>query len=139
MNCGEIAKKPAVAITPDKTIEEAAALMAQHRVGLLVIVDKENPKKPIGVISERDIIRGIAQKTPLTATVDKVGTMRNFVYVYDYEPITAAARKMRQHNVRHVVVVDKEGNLYGVISIRDLIGEKQVLEILARDWAPTKE
>jgi FOG: CBS domain len=114
-------------------------MMANHHVGLLVIVERENPKRPIGVISERDIIRTIASKAPLTVTVDKAGTTGNFVYVYADEPITAAARKMKQYNVRHVVVLDRSGELVGVISIRDLIGEKNVLEILARDRAPTME
>jgi CBS domain-containing protein len=139
MNCGEVAKKPPITITPDKTVEEAAVLMADNHVGLLVIVDKNNPKKPIGVISERDIIRTIAGKAPLTVTVDKAGTMHNFIYVYADEPVTAAARKMKQYNVRHIVVLDRNGELHGVISIRDLIGEKQILDILARDWTPTKE
>lgn len=139
MNCGELASKPPVTITPDKTVEEAAEMMVNHHVGLLVIVDRENPKRPIGVISERDIIRTIAGKAPLTVTVDKAGTMNNFVYVYADEPITAAARKMKQFNVRHVVVLDRNGDLVGVISIRDLVGERRVLEILARDRVPTQE
>ncbi len=139
MNCGELASKPPVTITVDKTVVEAAEMMANHHVGLLVIVDKENPKKPLGVISERDVIRTIAGKAPLTVTVDKAGTMNNFVYVYADEPITAAARKMKQFNVRHVVVLDRKGDLVGVISIRDLIGERRVLEILARDRPPTQE
>jgi CBS domain-containing protein len=139
MNCGELASKPPVTITPDKTVEEAAEMMAKHRVGLLVIVDKENPRRPIGVISERDIIRTIASKVPLTVTVDKAGTMKNFVYVYADEPLTAAAVKMKQFNVRHVVVLDRNGELVGVIAIRDLIAEKKILEILARERAPTQE
>jgi len=139
MNCGELASKPPVTITPDKTVEEAAEMMVNHRVGLLVIVDKENPKRPIGVISERDIIRTIAGKAPLTVTVDKAGTTKNFVYVYADEPLTAAAVKMKQFNVRHVVVLDRNGELVGVISIRDLVGEKKILEILARERVPTQE
>jgi CBS domain-containing protein len=139
MNCGELASKPPVTITPDKTVEEAAEMMVNHHVGLLVIVDKENPKRPIGVISERDIIRTIAGKAPLTVTVDKAGTTKNFVYVYADEPLTAAAVKMKQYNVRHVVVLDRNGELVGVISIRDLIGEKKILEILARERVPTQE
>ena len=139
MNCGELASKPPVTITPDKTVEEAAEMMVNHHVGLLVIVDKENPKRPIGVISERDIIRTIARKASLTVTVDKAGTTKNFVYVYADEPVTAAAVKMKQFNVRHVVVLDRSGELVGVISIRDLIGEKKILEILARERVPTQE
>ena len=91
------------------------------------------------MISERDIIRTIASKTPLTVTVDKAGTMKNLVYVYADEPVTAAAVKMKQFNVRHVVVLDRNGELVGVIAIRDLIREKKILEILARERAPTQE
>jgi len=130
MYCGDLASRPPVTITSDATLYEAAEKMAQHKVGLLVVVDKANPKKPIGVVSERDVIRAIAAK---------VGTMHNFVFVYADDPITTAARKMKERNVRHVVVLDKNGELYGVISIRDLIKERAVLEILARDRAPTKE
>jgi len=139
MNCGELSSKPPVTITPDKTVVEAAEMMVNHHVGLLVIVDRENPRRPIGVISERDIIRTVASKAPLTVTVDKAGTMKNFVYVYADEPVTAAAVKMKQYNVRHVVVLDRNGELVGVISIRDLVGEKKILEILARERVPTQE
>jgi len=132
MNCGELASKPPITITPDKTVEEAAEVMSNYDVGLLVIVEKENPKKPIGVISERDIIRTIANKAPLTVTVDKAGTTSSLIYVYADEPTTVAARKMKQYNVRHVVVLDRSGELVGVISIRDLIGEKDILERLTR-------
>jgi len=139
MYCGDLASRPPITITSDATLHEAAEKMAQHRVGLLVVVDKANPKKPIGVVSERDIIRAIAAKMPLDTTVDKVGTLHNFVFVYADDPITTVARKMKERNVRHVVVLDKNGELYGVISVRDLIKERAVLEILARDRAPTKE
>jgi CBS domain-containing protein len=46
---------------------------------------------------------------------------------------------MKQFNVRHVVVLDRSGELVGVISIRDLVGEKKILEILARERVPTQE
>lgn len=139
MNCGDIAAKPPVVVTPDATVEEAAEKMITHRVGLLVVVDKETRRKPIGVVSERDLLKAVAGKMPPTTTVDKVGTMGNYVYVYVDDPITVAARKMKQNNVRHVVVLDRGGELYGVISIRDLIGERKVLEILAKEWAPSME
>ncbi|MEM1925016.1 MAG: CBS domain-containing protein [Pyrobaculum sp.] len=44
MYCGDVAVRPVITITLDKTIEEAAALMTQHHIGLLVIVEKESEK-----------------------------------------------------------------------------------------------
>jgi len=133
MNCGELASKPPVTITPDKTVEEAAEMMAKHRVGLLVIVDKENPKRPIGVISERYNQNHCGKGPPHRDGGQGRHHEKLCIYVYADEPVTAAAVKMKQLNVRHVVVIDRSGELVGVISIRDLIGEKKILEILARE------
>ncbi|MEM1889942.1 MAG: CBS domain-containing protein [Pyrobaculum sp.] len=68
-----------------------------------------------------------------------MGTIEKFIYVYKDDLITTAAQKMKLHKVRHLVVLERDGTLYGVISIRDLIGEKSILDILARDRAPTEE
>ncbi|MEM1598166.1 MAG: CBS domain-containing protein [Pyrobaculum sp.] len=121
MKCGEIASRPVLTVTPDVTLEEAVEILAGHDVGLLVVVDKENPKKVVGVLSERDVVRTIAGKAPLTVTVDKVATTHSLIYVYVDDPVEAAAEKMAKYGVRHVVVLDKNGELYGVISIRDLL------------------
>ena len=121
MKCGEIASRPVLTVTPDVTLEEAVEILAGHDVGLLVVVDKENPKKVVGVLSERDVVRTIAGKAPLTVTVDKVATTHSLIYVYVDDPVEAAAEKMAKYGVRHVVVLDKNGELYGVISIRELL------------------
>lgn len=67
------------------------------------------------------MVRTLAGKAPLTVTVDKVGTTTHLATVYVDEPVEAAAEKMRKYGIRHVVVVNREGKLYGVISIRDLL------------------
>jgi len=121
MKCGEVASRPPITITPDKTLEEAVELLSKHDVGILVVVDRENPRKPIGVISERDVVRALAWKAPLTVTVREVATTAGLIYVYVDEPLEEAAKKMEKHSIRHVLVLERSGDLYGVISIRDLL------------------
>ncbi len=136
----EILRRPPVTIPITATVEQAAEVMANNNVGLLVIVDPNNPKKPLGVISERDIIRVIAGKAPLTVTVDKAGTMGNFIWVKEDESIYRAAYLMRKHHIRHLVVMDEKGELVGVLSIRDLIAEDKIIESLSAERRPaTKE
>ncbi|AAL64493.1 CBS domain-containing protein [Pyrobaculum aerophilum] len=121
MKCGEIASRPVITVTPDTPLEKAVELMADHDVGILVLVDKENPKRVVGVLSERDIVRSLAGKAPLTVLVEKLATTHSIIYVYADDPIEVAAEKMMKYGIRHVVVVDKEGGLHGVISIRDVL------------------
>ena len=121
MKCGEIASRPVITVTPDTPLEKAVELMADHDVGILVLVDKENPKRVVGVLSERDIVRSLAGKAPLTVPVEKLATTHSIIYVYADDPIEVAAEKMMKYGIRHVVVVDKEGGLHGVISIRDVL------------------
>jgi len=121
MKCGEVASRPPITITPDKTLEEAVELLSKHDVGILVVVDRENPRKPIGVLSERDVVRDLAWKAPLTVTVREIASTAGLIYVYVDEPLDEAAKKMEKHGVRHVLVLERSGDLYGVISIRDLL------------------
>lgn len=121
MNCGEVASRPVITITPGETLEHAVEKMARHNVGALVVVDPENPKRPVGILTERDVVLTLAGKAPLTVTVDKVATTHSLIYVYRDQPVEEAIEKMRRFNIRHVVVLEKTGELYGVISIRDII------------------
>lgn len=123
MLSGELASKPVKTITPDKTIEEAAQIMTQYNIGALVLVDSKNPNKPIGIVGERDIVKATALKISPYATVDKIATMHRLVTVREDEPAEAALEKMLKHNVRRVIVVDKDGNLVGLIGIRDVVRE----------------
>ncbi|MBP1449261.1 MAG: CBS domain-containing protein [Thermoproteus sp.] len=132
----DMLRRPPVTIPVTATVEEAAEAIANNKVGLLVIVDPREPRKPLGVISERDVIRAIAGKAPPTVTVDKAGTMEHFVWIRDDEPIYRAADLMRKHHIRHLVVLDREGKLVGVLSIRDLIAEDKIIESLSAERRP---
>ncbi|CCC81525.1 CBS domain-containing protein [Thermoproteus tenax] len=134
----EILRRPPVTIRADATVEEAADLMAKENVGLLVIV-RDNPKRPVGVISERDIIRAISRKIPLTTTVDRVGTMEKFIWIREDETVYRAAYLMRKHHIRHLVVLNEGGDLVGVLSVRDLIAEDKIIESLSADRRPSSK
>jgi CBS domain-containing protein len=58
-----------VTIGPDQTLKEAIGLLAQHNIGALVVV--ENDGHPVGVISERDIVRALAQQVVFRQHWDK--------------------------------------------------------------------
>lgn len=117
-------RSPPISVRRGTPTIEAARIMARENIGLVVIVDDTSPSKPVGVISERDIVRALARGVDLNRPVEEVGTTNRLVVVSADTPLTDVIITMRENRVRHVLVVDNEGDVVGVISIRDLLNER---------------
>jgi CBS domain-containing protein len=100
--------------------------MLEKNIGLLVIIHGQVSTRVVGVISERDIIRTIASGRTLSIPVDDVCTKR-VIMVHGNSDVAEAAKAMNKNTIRHVVVVDDEGKPVGVVSMRDLVGERATL------------
>jgi CBS domain-containing protein len=102
------------------TLEEAARELHQKGVGALVILDSR--RSPVGVISERDIIRAVARRGPgcLDERVDEVMSTR--VLTADpLETVDEGLARMTESRVRHLPVLDENQKLVGIVSIGDLV------------------
>ncbi len=110
----------AVATVPgEASIAEALALLAEHRVGALVV--SADGASVDGVFSERDVARGLHEQGAdlLRAPVSSVMTAQ----VHTCTPTTRVldlAKMMTEHRVRHVPVV-VDGRLAGLVSIGDVV------------------
>jgi len=106
------------AIEPDKTIKEAAQVMARDHVGALLV---KKGGDYVGILSETDVVRrALAQGLgPETCTVSQV--MSAPLITIDVEQsITHANEIMSAHKIRHLVVTER-GEVVGIISVRDLV------------------
>lgn len=126
MNVGDIIQRPLVTIPSGTTMLDAAKLMVENNMGLLVICDTRDKTKLAGVVSERDIMKAIASGKKLTAPIGEVST-KQVITVKASSEVAEAAKAMNKHRIRHVVVVDEQGKLIGVVSMRDLVGERATL------------
>jgi CBS domain-containing protein len=93
-------------------IKEAAALLAEHRISGLPVVDAD--RHVLGVLSERDIIE-LAGKTAgeaMSAPALTIGANRS---------VTEAVATMLDRNVKRLPVVDGEGLLVGIVTRADLV------------------
>lgn len=108
----------------DDKIKDLATKMYENRIGSIVIVDEGG--KPVGIITERDLIyvvaRGLSPDTPAWAIMTE-----NPVVINENALITEALEKMRSLNIRHLPVVDSSGRLVGIVSVRDLIDVTAIL------------
>jgi CBS domain-containing protein len=115
-----------VTITTENTILAAAEVMVKNNIGLLVVTQPDRDAKLAGVISERDIIRAIASGLALERPISEVCT-KEVVTVRADSEVSEVAKAMNKHGIRHVVVVDEIGKAVGVVSMRDLVGERATL------------
>ena len=108
----------AITVRPDQSLKEAVGLLAEHDIGALVAVDEAG--KPLGIISERDIIREAAQtETVLEQTVSRVMT-KDPITASPQDDLGSVLQTMTAGHFRHLPIMDRE-RLIGVISIGDVV------------------
>ena len=105
-------------ITPGRTLRDAAQFLTDHNVGAAVIIDPEEPGP--GIVTERDLVRSLgAGEDPDTETIGDHLTARATFADAEWS-LEEAADAMAKGGFRHLVVVN-EGELVGIISMRDII------------------
>ena len=134
---GAFIKRPPLTATQEATLLDVVKIMATHNVGLVAVVDEAG--RPLGVVSERDVIRALARGVQLSAKAIEVGTRGNLLTAKAEDDIYSVVKKMRERGTRHILVVDDAGKLVGVVSIRDLVEDKALKSIGDRVWWPPPE
>lgn len=114
----DLVRRPPVTVSVGVTVSDAVRVMYENGVGSIVVVDDSG--RPIGIFTERDLLRLVAQGTPLGSPIDNVMS-RDLVTVKGGDDIVKAALLMSERKIRHLPVVDDEGKLVGVISVRDIV------------------
>lgn len=106
---------------------EAAQLMRKHHVGGVIVVDSIDSKKPLGILTDRDIALSIAEEAvPEKAKVEDFMS-RNLITTSADKGIASIVDIMEGEGVRRLVVLDKAGKAYGLVSSDD------ILQLLARE------
>ena len=104
---------------PDDTVQEIAARLAQRKIGAIVIVGDAG--KVIGIISERDLIRVIAQHGAKALQMSVVDVMtKEVVCCTEQTSVDEIMELMTHGRFRHLPVVE-DGQLVGIVSIGDVV------------------
>ena len=108
-----------VAIEPTATLESALAKLTRHNVGALVVLGPE--QRLIGILSERDIVRALAQEgaAVLNKPLAQVMT-RKVSTCTEADKVSAIMEQMTNGKFRHVPVLEGD-RLVGIISIGDVV------------------
>ncbi len=115
-------------IGPDITLTEACAELQKRRVGALVVCDGD---RVVGILSERDVVRAIAETGAAGLGVPVSDHMSSkVVFAEPSETVAVLMERMTDRRIRHLPIL-QEGRLAGVISIGDVV--KCHIEEAARD------
>ena len=108
-----------VTVEPTATVAAAAKLLAQHRIGALVVHGPD--RRVAGIVSERDIVRVLAEQgaAALEQPVGQVMT-RKVVTCRRNETVAGLMELMTTGKFRHLPVVE-DGQLVGIVSIGDIV------------------
>ncbi|MGY1685621.1 CBS domain-containing protein [Geodermatophilus sp. SYSU D00804] len=108
-----------VTVAPDRPVRAALALLAEHRIGALVV--SRGGGAVDGIVSERDVVRALHASGPevLDGPVSALMTAEVRTCVPGAS-VHDLARTMTDHRIRHVPVVE-DGRLLGIVSIGDVV------------------
>jgi CBS domain-containing protein len=121
-----------VDINDNPSVLDVAKLMAKHRIGSVVVVEDSN-NKPIGIITERDIIKKVSAQNKVADQVAVRHIMSSpLIAVKSIDSIDTAAEAMAKNKVKRLVVLEQDGKMIGVLSVSDIA--KKLAKIMTNDY-----
>ncbi len=122
-----------VNINDNPSALDVAKLMVRHRIGSIVVIEGDN-KKPIGMVTERDIVKKVTAKNKSADQVAVRHIMSSpLVTVKSIDSIDTAAETIAEKGVKRLVVLEQDGSMVGILSVSDIA--KKLARILTEDYS----
>ena len=119
--CNEVMTKNPVCCLPNDRVAKAAALMQSRNIGALPVIENEQTKKLVGIVTDRDLaLRVVAEGRDAKSTkVEAVMTPKVVTCLAD-DDLQKALDAMAEHQLRRIPVVDKDNKILGIIAQADV-------------------
>jgi CBS domain-containing protein len=115
----DVMSSPVMTVNETERVDELAKLMDLQQLGCIIVTDKDG--RPLGVITERDLLTRVLAKNTLPSKLTAKDVMTSpLITIKPDETLSNAARQMSRLNVRRLGVVYK-GDLVGIISSKDIL------------------
>ena len=123
MSVGELCNREVIVIKADESPREAVRLMREYHVGDLVVI-REDPdgRRPVGMITDRDVVMELTAEEvePEKVSVGDIMS-RDPLVLHEGEDLVEASRRMADHGVRRAPVVDGRQVLLGLLTVDDIL------------------
>ncbi len=123
MRVGEVCNREVIVVDGDAPLREAAGIMREQHVGAVVVVSKDgNLARPIGVVTDRDlVIAAFAADVDLDAISVKDVMSGDLLAATTEDDLWYTVQRMSDRGVRRLPVTDSSGTLQGMLALDDLI------------------
>ena len=141
MTVGDICNRNVVIAPKTEMIVDAAKRMRTSHVGDLVIVENRNGRHiPIGIVTDRDIVIAAVAGDPdhINYLFVKDVMSCDLVTAQEQDTIDTALKKMHEHGVRRLPIVDGAGALVGILTLDDVLQyltgqQSELVALVARE------
>jgi CBS domain-containing protein len=122
-------------------IVDAAKRMRASHVGDLVVIENRNGRHvPIGIVTDRDIVISVVAGDPDHINYLLVSDVMSddLVTAREHDSIETALKKMEEHGVRRLPIVDADGALAGILTLDDILQyltgqQSELVALVARE------
>jgi CBS domain-containing protein len=115
----DVMSSPVVTVREDDNVTKVAKILARRRIGSVIVVDKK--RKPLGMITEKDVVRRVAAKGLHPTKIKAAKIMSKPLRTVDPSlDVKEAARRMKQAKVKRFAVMEA-GKLVGVVTGTDIV------------------
>ena len=121
-----------VDINDNPSALDVAKLMAKHRIGSIIVIEGNN-KKPVGIVTERDIIKKVSAQNKSADQVAVRHIMSSpLITVKSIDSVDTAAETIAENKIKRLVVLEQDGSMVGILSVSDIA--KKLAKILTEDY-----
>ena len=115
-----------------KSAQDVAQMMIKKKVGSVIIIDKKS--HPIGIITERDMVKRVCLKDVAASRIKLEEIMSApLITIMSYDSIDTASQVMVKNNIKHVVVLEEDNRIVGLLSVTDI--NRRLAKILLDDYS----
>ena len=105
----------------DQNIMSACNIMSANDIGCVIVVSRARDRTPVGIITERDIVRILGKLNPdLFQTPLKMLMSNPIITIEQSASINDAAKIMNNKKIRRLVVVDQDNKMTGILTQKDI-------------------
>jgi len=110
-----------VCCLPTTMVEEAAQIMKRENIGPIPVIQDEQTRKLVGIVTDRDLaLKIVAEGRDAKSTKVEAVMTRKVVTCRAEDDVQKALDAMAEHQLRRIPVVDKEGKILGIIAQADV-------------------
>lgn len=134
----DIMRSPVKTVFEKEDLSHVAKLMDEHDIGSIIVTDTKG--NPVGIITERDIVKRVTARNLLPTKVKAGNVMSSPLIIIDHEAdINEAAKKMSKSGIRRLVVMES-GKMVGIVSSKDIVSiTPALIEIITEKVRITQE